>query len=268
MPGWRARSEDRLPRADDLELVDRVRVDVVPDEDGLSEWFDGYVRNHRERIAHDVGYVRRFASPPARVLDCGAVPLLLLAALQELGYEVEGVDLAPERFGSALVRRGLRVAACDVEREVLPFADGAFALVTFNELFEHLRIDPIHTMSEVVRVLEPEGILLLSTPNLRSLRGLRNLLLHGHAHAVSGDIYEQYHKLRRLGHMGHVREYTAVEIVELLERLGLRVEQVIGRGGHGRGVVGLAERALPSWRPFQTIVARKPPAARAAEAKA
>jgi len=43
-----------------------------------------------------------------------------------------------------------------------------------------------------------------------------------------------------------------------------RVESVVFRGGHGRGPVGLAERLLPSMRPFFTLVATKDGAAEAA----
>lgn len=228
-----------------------------PDDDPLRSWYDTYRRRHSERIAHDLALVRQAAPDGARVLDCGAVPLLLTAALARAGYRVEGVDVAPDRFGRAIAEEGLRVAACDLERERLPFDDESFDLVVFNELFEHLRLDPIFTVGEVHRVLRPGGRLLLSTPNLRSLRGVRNLLQHGRAHAVSGGIYEQYEKLRSLGHMGHVREYTTVEVAEFLEHMGLVVIEVVYRGGHGRGPVGVVERLLPSWRPFQTLVAER-----------
>jgi hypothetical protein len=57
--------------------------------------------------------------------------------------------------------------------------------------------------------------------------------------------------------MGHVREYTTREVADFLERFDLRGETVVYRGGHGRGVVGLAERVLPSMRPFFTLVATR-----------
>ncbi|MEM1248293.1 MAG: methyltransferase domain-containing protein [Acidobacteriota bacterium] len=255
--GLRHSSEARRPIADDLELVLQVAERVRPDGDELNAWFDTYRGRHAERIAHDLALVRRFGSTQARVLDCGATPLLLTAALRESGYDVVGVDLAPERFAGALDRLHLQVARCDIEREPLPFEDSSLELVVFNELFEHLRVDLIFTLSEVLRILCDDGVLLLSTPNLRSLRGLRNLLTRGEAHAVSGGVYEQYEKLRTLGHMGHVREYTTVELASFLGRIGFEVREVVYRGGHGRGLVGLVERLLPSWRPFQTVVARK-----------
>ena len=59
--------------------------------------------------------------------------------------------------------------------------------------------------------------------------------------------------------MGHVREYTAREVSELLSRSGFEVEALVFRGGHGAGLVGLAERLAPAWRPFFTVVASRRP---------
>ena len=106
-------------------------------------------------------------------------------------------------------------------------------------------------------MLRPGGVLLLSTPNLRSFRGLRNLLFRHRGHTASTGVYQQYEKLESLGHMGHVREYTIQEVADFLTRVGFRVDKVIYRGGHGRGLVGLAERLAPSMRPFFSLVATK-----------
>jgi SAM-dependent methyltransferase len=209
------------------------------------------------RLAADLDIVERCLEPGARILEYGAVPLLMTAALAALDYEVSALDVAPERFAGSVDALGLDVARCDVETEVVPFSAESFDAVLFNELFEHLRINPAFTLREAQRVLRPGGSLLLSTPNLRSFRGLKNLLLHNQGHAVSGGVYRQYEKLETLGHMGHVREYTTREVAEFLGQVGFEVERVIFRGGHGRGLVGLAERLVPSFRPFFTLAASK-----------
>ena len=254
-------AEPRRPAARHLELLDRLAERIRPDEESLEEWYSTYSRQHRERLAADLGIVENHVVGGARVLEYGAVPPLLTAALAELGYRVRAVDVAPERFATAISRLGLEVHRCDVETEPVPFAAASFDAVLFNELFEHLRIDPIFTLREVRRVLEPGGTLLLSTPNLRSFRGLKNLLLHNRGHAVSGGVYGQYEKLRRLGHMGHVREYTSREVRDFLARSGFAVAKIIFRGGHGKGPVGWAERLAPSMRPFFSLVATKAPMA-------
>jgi SAM-dependent methyltransferase len=248
-------AEPRRLREADFALLDRVGTRIRPDDPALEEWFDSYRQQHRRRLVADLWIVQRKLAPGARILEYGAVPLLLTVALVELGYEVSALDLAPQRFAAAIAELDLDVTGCDVETRPVPFGSEAFDAVLFNEFLEHLRIDPVFTLREAHRVLKPGGTLLLSTPNLRSFRGLKNLLVHNRGHAVSGGIYRQYEKLETLGHMGHVREYTTREVAELLGAIGFRVDEVVYRGGHGRGVVGFAERLLPSLRPFFTLVA-------------
>ena len=238
-------------------LLDRVAADIHPDEPALESWFSRYQRQHRVRFAADLTLVQSEVPPGAHLLEYGAVPLLMTAALTHLGYSVDALDIQPERFASSARHLGLEVQRCDVETEPVPFPDQCFDAILFNELFEHLRIDPIFTLAEVHRVLRPGGRLFLSTPNLRSLRGLRNLLLHGRALTTQDGVYEQYEKLETLGHMGHVREYTVREVSEFLQRCGFDVQKVVFRGGHGRGLVGLGERLFPSLRPFFTLVASR-----------
>lgn len=239
------------------DLLDDAAKRIAPDDPALVEWCTGYLRQHRDRLAADLELVERHVEAGARILECGAVPLMATCALADLGYEVSAVDLAPERFAVAIAHLGLDVRRCDLETEPAPFDDASFDAVLFNEIFEHLRINPIATLREVHRVLAPGGVLLLSTPNLRSFRGLKNLVLHNQGHAASADIYRQYEKLETLGHMGHVREYTSREVASFLTRIGFRVKKVVHRGGYGRGLVGLAERLAPALRPFFSLIAVK-----------
>jgi SAM-dependent methyltransferase len=246
-----------------LRLLDQVAARIRPDDPALEEWFSRYCREHRTRLAADLLLIEKHVEPRARILEYGAVPLVLTGALAALEYEVRAVDVKPERFAEAITGLGLDVTRCDVETEAVPFATDTFDAVLFNELFEHLRINPVFTLREAHRVLRPGGSLLLSTPNLRSFRGVRNLLLHNQGHAVSEGVYRQYEKLETLGHMGHVREYTTREVSEFLDRVGFRVDKFVFRGGHGRGLVGLVERLVPPGRPFFTLVATKEGAPRA-----
>jgi len=236
-----------------LALIDEIAAHIEPEDPALEEWLSRYCRQHRQRLAIDLEIIEQQVEPGARILEYGAIPLLLTGALTELGYNLSAIDVRPERFAKAIAALDLDITRCDVETEVVPFDAETFDVVLFNELFEHLRIDPIFTLEEARRVLKPGGALLLSTPNLRSLRGIRNLLLRNQGHAASAGVYEQYEKLETLGHMGHVREYTTREVADFLGRVGLRVDKIIFRGGHGRGAVGLAERLMPSLRPFFTL---------------
>ena len=252
------RREPARPSSSSTCLLESVVPRIRPEDEKLAGWVKTYVANHRERIAFDIDLVRQRVPSGSRVLDTGAVPLLLTAALRDLDYEVFGVDLKPARFATTIKALGLEIRGCDIEREALPFKNDSFDAVVFNELFEHLRIDLIFTLSEVLRVLRPGGQLLLSTPNLRSLSGLLNFLVRGRGYALCGDVYDEFSKLRDLGHMGHVREYMPRDVITFLERIGFEIRELIYRGSYRPPPARWAVRFLASLRPFVTIVAAKP----------
>ena len=100
-----------------------------------------------------------------RVLDAGCGTGYGCELLAAAGAEaVVGVDTAGEVLDS--VRRdmpdGVRLDVADVSR--LPYADGEFNLVVCFDVVEHLE-DPSPAFDEIVRVLAPDGVLLVSTPN-------------------------------------------------------------------------------------------------------
>lgn len=237
--------------------IDAARGRVRPPDPTLAAWFDDYARDHRRRLAEDLVLVDRHFRPGDRILEVGSVPLLLTAALAARGAAVTGVDLDPDRFAAGIAACGLAVARCDIETEPLPFDDASFDGVVCNEVFEHLRVNPVFTVRQIRRVLRPGGRLLLSTPNLRSYRGVVNLLAHGRAWSVGADPYEQYAKLERLGHMGHVREYTRREVTDLLAACGLGVTAVVPRGAATTRVELVALRLRPSLAPMMSVVAER-----------
>jgi len=107
-------------------------------------------------------------SPTTRWLDAGCGHRLLPQGLDKL---VNGLVAIP-RFivgtdVSILALRGNRWAHSLVgaKLEALPFEDESFDLVTCNMVVEHLQ-DPAGSFLEFVRVLRPNGRLIVHTPNL------------------------------------------------------------------------------------------------------
>jgi SAM-dependent methyltransferase len=252
------RSRISSPDAGALQRILGARELVAPDAEEMKAWHDRYTASHAPRLSVDFQIVSRFSSKISRVLEVGSVPLVLTAALSQAGVDVTGCDLAPERYSRAIARHNLDVKKCDIEREALPFPDGSFDVIVFNEIFEHLRIDLIFTMTEIWRVLRNEGVLLLSTPNLRSMKGIYNFLARNLAYSCSPSIYDEYKKLSSIGHMGHVREYTTAEVSAFLKAVGFDVVEEIYRGGY-RGLPGALLPALPNLSPFVSFVAKKSP---------
>jgi len=246
------------PATTTVDEVLSATKNLKPDSPALEAWHASFTMNHAARIALDLELVRKYASTQDSILEVGSIPLFLTASLIRSGYQIVGCDIAPERYGTAIKQYGIDVRKCDIEKENLPFPENSFDIVVFNELFEHLRINPIYTMSEVLKVLKPNGRLILTTPNLRSLAGLRNFLLHNRAYSCTGNIYDEYEKLTKIGHMGHVREYTTTEVCDFLSRVGFQPEKIFFRGDLGNRIEKLLVRAFQKLRPFATYIATKP----------
>ncbi len=249
-------AEGAAPKPEDFRRVDEAIAQAGPNDPEVAPWFENYVAVARERLAFDLGFLREYSPLGARVLDLGAVPPVLCGAAASVGFAVQAVDIAPARFEAAFERLGVEALACDLEREDLPVEDASIDTAVLHEVFEHLRVDPIHVCEQIARVLKPGGILMLSTPNLLSLSGMVNLLLRGRAQTIGTDPWSEYGKLRTLGHMGHVREYTTVEVCEFLERFGLQAEVLVFRG-RSPGVKRPITSALPPLRPFFEVIARR-----------
>jgi SAM-dependent methyltransferase len=243
-------------RLNDIELLDKSIRSIRPSDSSLVEWYEDYALGNRERLAHDLEIISDHVPAELEIAEFGSVPLLLTVSLKHRGYHVTGIDIDPDRFHESVLKHNLLVAKCDIEHETLPFPDAHFGAAIFNELFEHLRQNLIFTMREVRRVIAPNGLLLMSTPNLRSLLGLENFLFHNQAYSCEGDIYTEYDKLERLGHMGHVREYTTKEVATFLGKIGFRVEVLIFRGTYPSRKRRLLAHFCPQLRPFVTYVAR------------
>jgi SAM-dependent methyltransferase len=250
-------AEQFSPASESTSIIEKVSRDIRPDADELGAWFSWYVSSHSARLAFDLEIIKQHANPTQSILEYGAVPFLLTGALKKSGYRIIALDIAPERFSNAINQLGLEVRKCDVEKEKIPFADKTFDVVIFNELFEHLRINLIFTMKEVHRILKSGGKLLLSTPNLRSLRGIRNFLFRNLSYSCSADVYSQFETLEKLGYMGHMREYTTREVAEFLEKVGFSMEKIIFRGQYNKNLQRAISLVFPSLRPFISIVALK-----------
>jgi SAM-dependent methyltransferase len=110
----------------------------------------------------------------------------------------------------------------DVERSALPFGDDTFETVLLCEVFEHLRVQPLHALREIRRVLASDGRLVLTTPNLYFLARVYQFLSFEHG-VMWGSPVDSYRKFETKGHMGHVRVHTRSEVEDTVEACGFDV---------------------------------------------
>jgi glycosyltransferase involved in cell wall biosynthesis/SAM-dependent methyltransferase len=187
-----------------------------------------YARTHLTRLEKTLA-ITPAGSADDRILEMGVYLQITPALKNHLGYgEVRGCYYGPAgQVERRTVTRGNGEAfTCDVdlfdaEKDRFPYEDGYFSTVLCCELLEHLTTDPMHMMAEINRILKLGGHVLLTTPNLGSLRAISAILQGFHP-----GLFPAYIRPRAPGEEPeprHNREYMTGEIAHLLDGSGFDV---------------------------------------------
>ena len=171
-----------------------------------------------------------------RILDvgCGDGNFTALVGKACGAKEVYGVDIS-EKGVEIAKKNGIKAFRVDVDEEDLPFEDNYFDAVLSLEVIEHL-FDPDHYLDEIYRVLKPNGIFVLSTPNLASYIN-RIALLLGYQ-----PFYTEVSLRKSLGHIinsyfeeeghtrqgDHIRMFTLRSLKELLKMHKFKPKRILG----------------------------------------
>ncbi len=218
-------------------------------------WAENYLEKQKHRYVHTISNLVERYYTSGYILEIGSVPCHLTYILKRLGYPVVGMDINPNRVIGFIRKYNLDIIKFDIEVSNFPFKDNTFDVVLFTEVLEHLRINPLHVLKEINRVLKPGGILVLTTPNLYSLWNVGRFLI---GRGIFPDPYTEFKKLEEIGHMGHIREYSVKEIKKLLENTNFVViehKYVFYR--NKSFITSLIFNILPILRPKLDIIAMK-----------
>jgi GT2 family glycosyltransferase len=162
--------------------------------------------------------------------------------------------------------RGAANVIADAETS-LPFKDDSFDVVYSRFVFEHLR-NPSFVLKEMVRVLEPEGKLVLITDNAAfppfHLPASFGSGFHAGGYEGSG-VEDRHYCLYTLEHLAHHFQYAGLKIETLKF---VRADEVGGNDGIWQQITNLLRiNKLRVLKPFCMsnilAVGRKPPKARA-----
>lgn len=153
-----------------------------------------------------------------RALDIGCAHGILTRLLSERGYNSFGIDIDRDRVETARKNFGNTRLHFDVQdARSLEFPYQSFDLVLCLEVIEHLR-DPEELLTEIRRVLRPEGLLIISTPNMCSLEGLIGKVLAMISGRRTWKAWDETHE----------QVFSAKEFLELLKRSGFEPSKTVG----------------------------------------
>jgi 2-polyprenyl-3-methyl-5-hydroxy-6-metoxy-1,4-benzoquinol methylase len=108
---------------------------------------------------------------PGRILDVGCGMGHFLAVSESRKWQAMGLEMSDsgiKMLERVKLERGLRFEICGGDLLRNDFAANSFRAVTLFEVLEHL-IDPMAVLRKIHTLLEPNGMLYLTTPNFDSL---------------------------------------------------------------------------------------------------
>jgi len=148
-----------------------------------------------------------------KLLNLGGGSGQVSSIFNSLGYDVYNIDLVLESENDHNLR-------LDLNKDKLPFDNQTFDTVIAQEIIEHLE-NPWALLREIKRILKPDGKLIISTPNILSLRSRLKFLWSGYFPWFTPDCFE-YHV--------HPIPFWQLEIVA--KQTGFSIKKVLGNGDY------------------------------------
>ena len=174
----------------------------------------------REDVDFNIMYLP--AHPKGHLLELGCGSGKVLQRMQQMGWQVEGVDFDPSAVENAR-SKGLQVHFGTLEAQNYP--NDHFDMIFMSHLIEHVH-DPLGLLIEDLRILKPGGKLIVVTPNNASL-----------GHTFFKEAW------RGLEVPRHLYLFTLKALQELTEKAGFQVKQVKITVRNARGIY-LASRSI------------------------
>jgi 2-polyprenyl-3-methyl-5-hydroxy-6-metoxy-1,4-benzoquinol methylase len=167
--------------------------------------------------------------PHGKLLDVGCSLGLFLGQAAKWGYDVLGLE--PSQKAVLFAKNTFGIEVLPLTFEESNFEDDSFDIITLLDVIEH-QLDPLPMVYELYRILRPNGVLLIETPNndcvyarlYRLQNGLNNLL-----RTISGQVwdkpwggyyaYDHEHKWQE----GHVLHFTGSTLERCFAKAGFKM---------------------------------------------
>ena len=158
-----------------------------------------------DRNLHWLKTLLKYKAPPSKVLELGCSHGSFVALLRQAGYDASGMEMSPWVVEFAQETFAIPMAVGPVENTELEA--GAYDVVALMDVLEHLP-DPVGTMSHALRLLKPDGILLIQTPQAKDEMTYPALV------ETNAPFLEQFKSDE------HLYLFTQTSATSLFERLG------------------------------------------------
>ena len=169
----------------------------------------GYMEYLKEKEFIVSTFKRRLAqiqklSKKGRLLDIGCAYGFFIELARKRGWNVTGVEISKDTCQYA--KNNLKLNVINKALEEAKFTNGAFDVVTMFDVVEHLP-DPQKTVKEIKRILNPNGLIVVTTPNIGSLMA-----------KILGKNWEEIKRIRE-----HIYFFSKDTLRKMLEANGFEI---------------------------------------------
>lgn len=169
-----------------------------------------FIKENNFTYRHTISVLKSSLNKKMNILDIGCGAGTVDFYLANKGYNVTGIDISEKAISSCNeTKKYLGLKKVFFQQSYFPKdkIKGKYDFVIFSEVIEHLDEDE-KALKEINKLLNPGGILFLSTPSI-------NAPLH------KLGLTKQFDK-----DVGHVRRYSQERLQELLDKTGFNVKEI------------------------------------------
>jgi SAM-dependent methyltransferase len=128
------------------------------------------------RCLHWLRALLKYRLPPAAVLELGSAHGGFVALMRQAGYDATGLEVSPSVVETARRSFGVPMVLGPLEDQTLE--PQSLDAVVLMDVIEHLP-DPVATLSHCLRLLRPDGLIMVQTPRYPDGRSLEDLRTAG-----------------------------------------------------------------------------------------
>lgn len=195
---------------------------IMENTDTAYKGVDNYFMHHNQdqrvkRYAFILSKLQAKYGQKMRLLDVGTGRGEMLYAARTLGIEAEGIEPSVEFARFVQKTYGAKIKNCPLEKAGYP--EDYFDLVTLSGVLEHLCY-PKKELMEINRILKPNGLLWIDSPNEASL------------YHLIANLYFRLQKKNWVAHLSptfqpyHIQGFTKKSIRTILANAGFRIEEL------------------------------------------
>jgi SAM-dependent methyltransferase len=189
-------------------------------------YVEEYLKFHMERFLETTCLLQKVVNHNTNLIDVGTYGSLVPVLRDILGIEnITCTAPCEKNFPKSEIttlanaingdKYSFNLDRFDIEQR-FPYDNEIFDVVVFTEVFEHLTLDPMHTLSEINRITKTDGWLVFSTPNCASTFSIIKILKGQNPYTF--PIFTKEPSRDR-----HNREYVSEEIKEVLKAAGYEI---------------------------------------------